>query len=185
MQTVMDKIKGDEGNKTAEFQENSDNDDSEEGCEKAGSSDSCCGLEVVEVERKPGVEISSDSECGTPRGRCEETVASLGALDMLLFPGAGAQTPKRQRFSQKLSPARHCWIRASPAKLPGPCALLDDTAMTTGQDCMAACAPTPRDYMKFAESKGTRRPSRSRVAKKRKTRRPHFRTKSLRRTRKS
>ena len=37
-------------------------------CEKAGSSDSCCGLDVVEVERKPCVEISSDSECGTPRG---------------------------------------------------------------------------------------------------------------------
>ena len=58
----MDKIKGDEGKKTAEFKENSGNNDSEEGCEKAGSSDSCFGLEVVEVERKPCVEISSDSE---------------------------------------------------------------------------------------------------------------------------
>ena len=69
LQTLMDKIKGDEGNKTAGFKENGDNNDNEEGCEKAGSSDSCCGLEVVEVERKPCVEISSDSECGTPRGR--------------------------------------------------------------------------------------------------------------------
>ena len=76
LQTLTDKIKGDEGNKTAEFKENSDHNDSEEGCEKAGSSDSCCGLEF-KVERKPCVEISSDSECGTPRGRCEVTVASL------------------------------------------------------------------------------------------------------------
>ena len=59
LQTLMDK--SDEGNKTAGFKENSDNNDNEEGCEKAGSSDSCCGLEVVEVERKPCVEISSDS----------------------------------------------------------------------------------------------------------------------------
>ena len=118
LQTLKDKIKGDEGNKTAEFKENSDHNDSEEGSEKAGSSDSCCGLEV-KVEMKPCVEISSDSECGTPRGRGEVTVASLDALDMLLFPGAGTPTSKRQRFSEK----------SSPATLPDRCALLDDTAM--------------------------------------------------------
>ena len=105
LQTLTDKIKGDEGIKTAEFKENSDHNDSEEGCEKAGSSDSCCGLEV-KVERKPCVEISSDSECGTPRGRGEVTVASLDALDMLLFPGASTPTSKRQRFSEKSSPAQ-------------------------------------------------------------------------------
>ena len=153
LQTLMDKIKGDEGNETAEFKENGDNNDSEKGCEKAGSSDSCCGLEVVEVERKLCVEISSDSESGTPRGRRELIVASLDALDMLLFPSAGTPTPKRQRFSEQSSPATLLDPRASPATLPDPCALLDDTAMDNSvNDCMAA--PTPRDYMKFAESKG-------------------------------
>ena len=39
LHTLMDKIKGDEGNKTAGFKEHSDNNDNEEGCEKAHSKD--------------------------------------------------------------------------------------------------------------------------------------------------
>ena len=71
---------------------------------------------------------------------------------MLLFPGAATPTTKRHRFSEKSSPVK--FPRASPATSPDRCAMLDNTAMDNlVNDCMAARAPTPRDYMKFAESK--------------------------------
>ena len=151
LQTLMDKIKGDEGNKTAEFKENSDN--------RRRSSDSCCGLELVEVERKPCVDISSD------RQRMRNTTWTLrGDLGQLGRARYVALSRDRYADAEEAPLLLEIEPREISAREPRDIArsvrfvLLDDTAMDNlVNDCMAACAPTPRDYMKFAESKGNKK----------------------------